>query len=107
MSDTNPVEDPRIINDSDGGAPAAETSAPPAAKPKTKATKTPTRKSAKVEEEAKPAVKPRPAAPARPSIYESITNTAKKMEADRAARAAAQKANAASQSAAIRATAAG
>jgi translation initiation factor IF-2 len=74
----------------------------PAKAPKPAAKKKP----AKAVEEEKPALaRSRPAAAVRPSIYEDITAHAKKLEAERAAKAAAHKATAATQSAATRAAA--
>jgi translation initiation factor IF-2 len=84
-------------------APAAHSAEAESIKAPKPATK---RKPSKPAVEDKPAAaRPRPSAVARPSLYEDITAAAKKLEAERAAKTAANKATAATQSAATRAAA--
>ena len=101
---TEPAMDENAAPPAPARKPRAAAQAPdePAKAPKAPAKKKPVKAAA--EEEDKPApARPRPAA--RPSIYEDITAAAKKLEAERAAKAAAHKATAATQSAATRAAA--
>ncbi len=75
------------------------------AREKSATEKTTHKKSAKAHEHDQEVATARPAAPSRPSMYEDIANAAKKREDERAAKAAALKASASSQSAASKPTA--